>query len=395
MKKLNVLVVILMMSILMTGCSLNEEIKEDEAAEEAQREDNAESVEYSQFEVHYIDVGQADATLIMCDGENMLIDGGNSDDSSLIYSYLEEHNVSKLDYIICTHPHEDHVGGLSGALNYAQVDTVYCPVYEHDLEAFDHFVRYVGEQGKEIEIPEEGTVFKLGSAECTILEVNAVDINESDIYDLENLNTDIYNNISIVLKIQYGETVFLFSGDADQSVEAGIIDKGYDINCTVMKIPHHGSDTSLSDEWLSEAKPEYGIISAGEDNSYGHPCEETLNKLKYAGVKVFRTDLQGHIVCTSDGKEVHFEVERNETADTFQAAGIISVSRNPEETDTETDADMVATEGYYIININTEKFHYPDCRSVDDMKESNKKETNLTRDELVLEGYSPCGNCKP
>lgn len=250
------------------------------------------------LEVHYIDVGQADATLIMTDGHNMLIDGGNTEDSSLIYTYLKEKNVTKLDYMICTHAHEDHVGGLAGALNYAEVETVYCPVKYYDTETFYDFAKYVKIQGKEIIVPEAGTEFDLGEAKCKILGVNTED--------------DDPNNTSIVLKVQYGATSFLFSGDAEQSVENAILDNGYNASCTVLKVPHHGSDTSLSYRWLREAMPEYAVISVGENNSYGHPHENVLSKLQDAGVTVYRTDEQGHVVCKSDGENVVFEMERNE-----------------------------------------------------------------------------------
>lgn len=382
MKKIKLLAIFSVITALMMGCSGGDNTEEKTGVSNqtsiSMEEKEEIKKEESRFEVHYLDVGQADATLIMCDGKNMLIDGGNVEDSSLIYSYLKEQDVDYIDYMICTHAHEDHVGGLAGVLNYAQVGEVYCPVTNYDSEAFSDFVKYLGEQDKEITVPEAGTKFKLGSAECTILGLNVVDNGDP-------------NNTSIVLKVEYGDTAFLFSGDAEQSVETSIIEEGYDIECTVMKVPHHGSDTSLSYRWLNEAMPEYGIISVGANNSYGHPCEDTLSKLRDADVTVFRTDLQGHIICTSDGKSVSFEVEKNEDADTLADAGAGSV--NTQEVVEET-AESV-TEGNYIINTNTGKFHYPSCHSVDDMKESNKQETQLTRDELVAQGYSPCGNCKP
>ena len=141
----------------------------------------------SSFEVHYIDVGQADASLVMCDGKYMLIDGGNAEDSSLIYAYLKEHGIRELDYMICTHAHEDHVGGLAGALNYAQVNNILCPTKEYDTRAFESFKKYANQQNKEIIIPTSGMEFSIGSADCIILAVNTV---END-----------PNNSSIVMKV--------------------------------------------------------------------------------------------------------------------------------------------------------------------------------------------------
>ena len=257
------------------------------------------------LEVHYIDVGQADSTLVICNNETMLIDGGNANDSSLIYAYLEEHDVSHIDYMICTHAHEDHVGGLSGALNYASVGTVYAPTVSCDSKAFKDFVKYVKERNASITVPQIGTSFNVGGAECTIIGVNTVDSSDT-------------NNTSIVIHMVYGDTAFLFCGDAEQIVEKSILESGEDISCDVIKVPHHGSSSSLSYMWLNEADPEYAVISVGKDNSYGHPHEETISKLKDAGIKVFRTDMQGHIICYSDGNTVRFSTERNYSADTLK-----------------------------------------------------------------------------
>lgn len=218
----------------------------------------------SSLEIHYIDVGQADAALVICDDQTMLIDGGNSEDSSLIYSYLKQRGIDNLDYIICTHAHEDHVGGLSGALNFASVNIAYSPVEEYDSKAFQNFIKYLSHQGLSITIPHHGDSFSLGAATCQIL---------GPVY-----SSDEPNNTSIVLKITYGETSFLFTGDAETEEERNIIDQGYDISCTVLKVGHHGSDTSTSYLWLRNAAPDYVVISVGKSNSYGHPTEATLGQ---------------------------------------------------------------------------------------------------------------------
>lgn len=258
----------------------------------------------STFEIHFIDVGQADAALVLCDGEAMLIDGGNSADSSLIYSYLKKHGVKHLDYIVATHAHEDHVGGLAGALNYATVGTAFCSVTSSDSDTFRDFVKYLGKQGVSITVPDAGDIFKLGSSTVQIL--------------APIKNSDAPNNMSIVLRIVYGDTSFLFTGDAEREEEQDILNAGYSLESTVLKVGHHGSNTSTTYPFLREIMPEYAVISAGENNSYGHPTEDTLSRLRDAVVTVFRTDMQGHIICTSDGKDVSFTVERNKNIDTFQ-----------------------------------------------------------------------------
>ena len=320
-------------------------------------------------------MGQADAALVLCDGHALLIDGGNSADSSLIYAYLKQRNITFLDYVVCTHAHEDHVGGLAGALNYASVGTAFAPVAEYDTKAFQSFTKYLNSSGVSVTIPNHGDTFDLGAAKCQII---------GPVYP-----TDEPNNTSIVIKITFGETSFLFTGDAETEEERSIIDHGYDISCTVLKVGHHGSDTSTSYLWLREASPDYAVISVGSDNSYGHPTEATLSKLRDADVKTFRTDMQGHIVCTSDGKSVSFSVERNPEANTLVGAGA-GGNHPTEDTD-----DSNSTKASYILNTNTKKFHYPNCSSVDQMSDKNKKEVTSSREEIIEQGYSPCGRCKP
>lgn len=251
--------------------------------------------EGSYFTAHFIDVGQADATLLICDGETMLIDGGNKDDSSLLYTYLKENDISHLDYVIGTHAHEDHIGGLSGALHSATADKVLCPVTSFDSEAFRDFVKTVNGQGLTVTVPQGGDTFPLGAANVEILHCDPYNENP--------------NNTGLVLRVTYGETSFLFTGDAEKEVEDRILDDGYHVQSTVLHVGHHGSGTSTSYHWLYEVQPIYGIISVGEDNSYGHPHESVLSRLQDADVEVYRTDKHGDIICTSDGKTVTFSVE--------------------------------------------------------------------------------------
>ena len=328
----------------------------------------------STFTIHFIDVGQADSALVLCDGKAMLVDGGNSADSSLIYSYLKKHEITHLDYIIGTHAHEDHIGGLAGALSLATVDTVYCPVTTYDSDAFANFVKYVEKRDASITVPLERETFLLGSAVVEILACNVA----SDT-----------NNTSIVLKITYGETSFLFTGDAEREVEQYLIDNGFDLSSTVLKVGHHGSETSTSYVFLREVMPEYAVVSVGKDNSYGHPTDEVLSRLRDADVKVFRTDMQGDIVCESDGEVVEFKTLKNPDEDTLKAPGVIVVEKEENTfgvTDNNTD---------YILNINTMKFHYTNCRSVKQMSEKNKRAYSGAREELISQGYEPCGNCDP
>ncbi len=341
----------------------------------------------STFSIQFIDVGQADAALVECDGQYMLIDGGNKSDSDKMYTVLKENEITHLDMIVGTHAHEDHIGGIPGALNYATVDKVLCPVTSFDSDAFSDFKKYSEEKGKEFIIPKVGENYTLGTAKIEILGVN--EGNE-------------VNDTSIVLKINYGETSFLFTGDAEKATEEAILANGGNLSATVLKVGHHGSETAATDAFIREVAPEYAVISVGDSNVYGHPSEEVLNRLKALDVTVYRTDLHGDIMCTSDGEKVTFSAEKS-----VSESDIFTKGKEPKtEIDKENDVQPTPVPTpvvkqpeqntrYYILNTNTMKFHYPSCSSVGKIKSQNRAEFTGTREEIVSRGYSACGNCHP
>ena len=248
--------------------------------------------EYSNFEVHFIDVGQADSALIECDGETMMIDGGNVADSNVVAAYLKKEDVTELNYVVCSHAHEDHVGGLSGAQSVTKADNIYAPKTKANTKAYKNFKKKAEEQNVEIKHPNVGDEIQLGSS--TVEFLGPVDENGKDL-----------NSTSIVLKITYGNTSFLFTGDAESDEEEEILNSGADLKSTVLKVGHHGSRTSTSYPFLREVMPQYAVISVEKGNSYGHPNEDTLSKLSDAGVEVYRTDESGDIVMTSDGNSIN------------------------------------------------------------------------------------------
>lgn len=308
--------------------------------------------------VHFIDVGQADAALVTCDGESMLIDGGNADDSSRIATYLKKQGIEHLDYVVNTHAHEDHVGGISGALNVCTVGEVLASCYTYDSKVYDNFVRYAEKSGAPLTVPEVGDEFYLSDAKVTVLGPVCE-------YEEENDN-------SIVLRISYGKTSFLFTGDMEQTAEKDVLNSRANISADVLKVAHHGSSSSSSYAFLREVMPEYAVISAGRGNSYGHPHEEVLSRLRDAGVKLYRTDLQGDIVARSDGENVTFETSKGGEAQV-----------NPTVED---------KEEIYIGNKKSKKFHRSSCESLPSDKNAVEFKD---RDSAYDAGYSPCGNCKP
>lgn len=327
------------------------------------------------FAVHYIDVGQGDAALVLCDDKTMLIDGGKPHASSIIYTYLKNLNIDYLDYIVASHADDDHIGGLSAPLAKMKVGNVLAPETEADTRSYESLKNKTAEQGLTITHPKPGESLDFCSSKIEFY--GPITESESD-----------RNNGSVVMKIIYGDTSFLFTGDAEREEEQEILSAGYDLSATVLKVGHHGSKNSTTYPFLREIMPKYAVISVG-DNNYGHPTEDTLSRLRDADVKVYRTDMQGDIVATSDGKIVTVTTKKNNNAQT-----------NPTENEKSTSAQSAENAANqeiceYIGNANTKKFHYPDCGAVSQMKEKNKVYLNCTRDEAIKDGYNPCGRCNP
>lgn len=241
--------------------------------------------------VHFIDVGDADSTLIVCDGRAMLIDGGNIDDKTAA-DYVQSQGITKLDYMVGTHPHADHMGGLSEVLSRVGVDRVLCSMDSSHLGVFKHFQREVEKKGKKIEAPKPGDTFKLGSATITALSPNK---------EYSNLN-----NMSLVLRIEYGDVSFLIEGDAQEEAEQGMIQDGLAKRVTVLRVGHHGSNDASSEAYLKQVKPSYAVIPCGK-NEFGHPHKQMLKRLANVGAEVYRTDEMGTVTALSDGKQVIFK----------------------------------------------------------------------------------------
>ena len=283
-------------------------------------------------EVHFIDVGQADSTLIISGGQTMLIDAGTNDMGDTVVSYLKSLGIKKLDYLIGTHPHEDHIGGLDDVISSFETDVVIMPEKQSNTATFEDVLDALIEKQQGLTAPVPGTKYALGDCSFTILA------------PLEDYG-DNMNDWSVGLKLTCGEVSFAFFGDAEKSAEKDILASGADISADVLKVSHHGSDTSTDESFLDAISPTWGVISCGEGNSYGHPCQETLDKLTTAGVELRRTDLHGTIVAITDGKTVSWSTSNNVSVD--DAA--INKAAAKKET--------------YALNTSSKKFHLPDCSS--------------------------------
>lgn len=343
----------------------------------------------STLEMHFIDVGQGDCTLITCDGHSMLIDAGKNDQGTEIQSYLESKGIKGFDYVIGTHPDSDHIGGLDVVLYKFGAKRVFMPDYAKDTKTYDDVVQVIKNKSLKRSQPKVGSTWQLGGAEFTIVAPNADYGSQA-------------NDYSIAILLTHGDKKFLLTGDAEEDSEADMLNNGISLKADVYKAAHHGSKTASTEEFMEAVDPEYAVISVGEGNSYGHPHAEVLNRLRSMGVKVFRTDEQGTIVLKSDGKLITWNMS---PSDSWKAGepGSASQAADPddktgssskEETKTTTKAETKASsKTTYYLNTNTGKFHKPDCRYAPDPEADNCEVTTLSKSALKKKGYTPCSYC--
>ncbi len=246
--------------------------------------------------IDFIDVGQGDSILIRQGDATMLIDGGTSECKDSLLAFLEEENIDKFEYIVGTHPHEDHIGSLDDVVNAYDFDTFLFPKATSTSKTFENLVLAVQAKEKKFTTPNIGAVYELGNARFQILAPNGTSYTS-------------LNNYSIVIKLTYGENTFLFTGDAESVSESEMLGQSLDLSADVLKVGHHGSTTSTSKKFLEAVNPKYAVISVGKDNTYKHPTKTTMSKLSDAGIPVYRTDEEGTIECISDGKNITFNVE--------------------------------------------------------------------------------------
>lgn len=243
--------------------------------------------------VHFIDVGQADCILLECDNSFALVDGGNAEDGDLVVEYLEEQGVQKLNLVVGTHPHEDHIGGLPTVMDHFPVSNVWFSAIPYTNHIVRSFLNSAKAQDENVQQVQPGQVFYLGRTTITVL--GPVRTNYEDV-----------NDLSIVLMIQFGDTRFLLTGDMERIAEIDLLDSGADVKADVLKVGHHGSYSSTSYRFLWNVMPAYAVISCGRNNDYGHPHDEPMSRLRDAEVEVFRTDHMSHIVAISDGENITF-----------------------------------------------------------------------------------------
>ena len=357
-KKLLSLISLLLALVLFCSCaglenlnnsSTDESYVDKSEPESGSEESKAVSVD-GELTVHFLDVGQGDSIFIeLPNGECMLIDASEREYANRIISFIDCLGYTKIDHLIATHPHADHIGGMETVISHFELGEVYMPEAVTDTKTFINLLTALDEKGAEITAVKAGLEFDFGGAKGKFV--------------APTLIVDDMNNCSAVLHLSFGNRSFLLTGDAEIDEEGTI--EG-DIACDVLKAGHHGSRTSSGEYLLGKAKPEIVVISCGEGNSYGHPHKEALDRFSNAGIKsIYRTDISGTISIKTNGTDLEIK-ER------------VAVSSHK-----------------WVLNISSKKLHSTDCGGATDMKETNKAYSVRSISELQNLGYTLCSTCKP
>ncbi|ABS42587.1 ComEC/Rec2 family competence protein [Clostridium botulinum] len=282
LKKKNLIITCLLicLSIVFTACS--------------QQSSNAvnTSNKSNELKVHYIDVGQGDSILVQTKDKNILIDAGTRKSSDSLISYLKKQHIKKLDYVIATHPHEDHIGGMPKVIEEFEISNFYAPKKTANTKIFKDMILQLKKKNLKINVAKKGI---------------SLDLSNNSSLDFLAPVKDNYENTndsSAVIKLTHGNTKFLFTGDAEKTSEKDILNSNEDLSSNVLKVGHHGSHSSSSKEFLDKINPKIAIISCGKNNDYGHPHKETMKELNKRNIEVYRTDIDGNIVLTSDGENI-------------------------------------------------------------------------------------------
>ena len=310
--------------------------------------------------VHFIDVGQGDAVFVeLPNRETMLIDAGEKKYSDKVVKYIENLGYETVSYIVGTHPHSDHIGGLEDVINSFKINSIFMPKISTNTKTFESLLLTIKNKG-----------LKITTAKKDVKIIDKKDLTATILSPIEEKYSNL-NNYSVVIMLEYKSRKFMFTGDAEEEVENAL--KGY-ISCDVLKVGHHGSSSSTSNDFLKKLSPKYAVISCGKGNIYGHPHKETLEKLNKIGAEYMTTENCGNIVIVTDGNKLDI---RNERADVMDYS------------------EYANKENIFMLNISTLKIHYPECKAVSRMSEDNKKKSTDNVLSLEEQGYTRCGICKP
>ena len=335
--------------------------------------DNADSQLSDVMMVHFIDVGQADSIFIeLANKDTMLIDAGRGSDGGKVVNYIQNLNHKDIDYVIATHPHDDHIGGMEIVLRSFDVGRMYMPKQAHTTRAFENMLNAIEDENIELYTAKAGiNILTCGNIKIDILA------------PISEIHSNL-NNCSAIVRIIYGQTVMLFTGDAEREIENQLLNE--DIDADVLKVGHHGAGTSSSASFIQSVTPEVAVISCGAGNSYGHPHEETIVTLNQVGANVYRTDEEGTIVITADANK-KITVDKKASSIKENAPPTMVNSETKIENESIADTNNISGEIVYRTRIGT-KFHKENCSYL-------KSKIEVTVSEAIAMGLEPCSRCQP
>lgn len=290
-----IILIILVLSYVYTTFLNNEPTNNTQTTNERKIEETITTKD--DLTVYFLDVGQADSILLENKGHYMLIDAGNNEDGPKLVNYFHELGIKEFDYVVGTHAHEDHIGGMDDIIKNFKITSFYMPDAITTTKTFEDVLDALEETNTTFQTPTVNEEFKLADTTIKTLSVTS---------DEKNLN-----DTSIVLKAKHGTNTFLFMGDASTKIEKNLLDQN--LKSDVLKVGHHGSRYSTSKAFLEKVSPEYAIISVGENNTYKHPHEEIIKRLENQNIKIYRTDKQGTIIAKSNGSIITFSTIKTDT----------------------------------------------------------------------------------
>ncbi|WP_136479167.1 ComEC/Rec2 family competence protein [Acetivibrio thermocellus] len=347
----------------------------------SQKQDTIESnASNGRLEITFLDVGQADSILISQGQYHMLVDAENNADAEQVVNYLKNKGIRKLEYVIGTHGHEDHIGGLDEVIKSFEISKILMPKQINTTKTFEDVLVAIRNKGMKVTAPKVGDVYELGRAKWTVLAPGRE--------EYENIN-----NSSIVIRLTFGNNSFLFMGDAEELSEREILANNLEIKSDLIKIGHHGSSNSTTSEFLEKVSPKYAVISVGKGNDYGHPHTQTLDKLNAAGIQIYRTDISGTIIVTSDGKSITFDKKASPVKENAPPAsdkpGVQTESSDSKSNISANNNAEQSKEIVVYITKTGEKYHTGGCSYL------RKSSIPVKLSDAKNRGYTPCSRCNP
>lgn len=369
-----------------------EENKEDKV--DAKVESKEEAKKTTEAKIHFINTGNSDSILITQGDKSLLIDGGDNDDEGLVSDYVKSKGVKKLSYMIATHPHADHIGGLDRVINNVGVSKLLVANGSADTKTYRDFINAAANKGVSPSVPLEGAKFPMG---------------DNSYIQIFNTNGgEDANNESLVTLFVNGNDKVLLTGDAEASTESEILNNIPKVD--LLKVGHHGSRTSTSNQFLDKASPKYAVLTVGKDNKYGHPHKETMDKLKNKNIEVHRTDECGTVIFTSTGKGVKTDCSKGSYTPGNNTSKSTTVSKSSGTTSSKSSSSSSSTtkktttsnkatsstgnkttsgSGEFIITETGNRYHRAGCSTIKQVK------AKVSRAEAEKQGYTPCGRCHP